>query len=225
MIVTQLSRKPRNGCWQRQNSVTTDKYIPQLLVTRNARRVTFHHLLIVFLWISVVHMDHWTNKTLRLTLLLLLASVGAYGCLSDSSADDPEPRTEFSALGAEFSELVKSTNTSTGIFTQKSTKVLDNQEDFLAELAMYTSVATEDVDFSNHKVLLVDMGQRNSGGYEIAVEQVEDHPDYVAAKVKLSKPAEDCIVSAVLSNPYQFIQITTRKEVLVVEELEIVSCG
>ena len=151
-------------------------------------------------------------------LLLSVLGVGTSGCVSVSSADTPAP-------GSEFFELYSGQYTDSGSFTSKTTRVITSQSEFEAELARYTSAAPALVDFSAGKVLLVDMGERRSGGHAIRVESVTVQPDHVVARVRLTKPGPGCVVTTVLTNPWQFVQILTDREVLVEEELVVTDCA
>jgi hypothetical protein len=96
--------------------------------------------------------------------------------------------------------------------------------DYAAELANYTSATPVSVDFTTGKVLLVDMGVRNTGGYSVAVMSVDVGTNSVVANIRLLKPGSGCAVTASITNPYQFVFIPSLKEILVSETLEVVNC-
>lgn len=153
-----------------------------------------------------------------LMLLLSVLGLGVAGCVSVSSADTPAP-------GSEFFELYSGQYTDSGSFTSKTTRIVTSQGEFETELARYTSAAPVLVDFAAGKVLLVDMGERSSGGHAIGVVSVAVQPDYVVARVRLTKPGPGCVVTTALTNPWQFVQILTDREVLVEEELVVTDCA
>ena len=150
---------------------------------------------------------------LALSVVLLCLS----GCNGESRAQSPSPESQ-------FAELNKGHITENGIPTKKQTKVLLSQMDYAAELANYTSATPVSVDFTTGKVLLVDMGVRNTGGYSVAVMSVDVGTNSVVANIRLLKPGSGCAVTASITNPYQFVFIPSLKEILVSETLEVVNC-
>lgn len=111
-------------------------------------------------------------------------------------------------------------------FTKKQLRVITSQQEYAATLADYSSEAPQQLDFNAGRVLLVDMGQRATGGFTIEVKSVgQQKRSAVIANVQLTKPGSTCLVTQALTNPYQFVYIPTRKEILVSERLSIFECG
>ncbi len=151
-------------------------------------------------------------KRVLLLLTLSLAGIMLSSCMDSSSADEQT-----------FREVNSGDNIENAIFTTKQSKVITRQNDYNAELAIYTSDIPETIDFTMQKVLLVDMGMRSSGGHAIYVTSVEVSENFVTANVTLVTPG-NCPANAVLTNPYQFVVIPTQKEILISETLEIRNC-
>jgi len=63
------------------------------------------------------------------------------------------------------------------------------------------------VDFSKEYVIAVFTGQKSTGGHSIAVASVSDEGNVRTVAVTLTKPGEGCIVTQVLTNPYQIIAV------------------
>ncbi len=145
-------------------------------------------------------------------------TLGMNGCNADVKAD-----VEFDNIA--FSILYGTDYINNGSFTTKSHKVITNQSDYDEELLNYLTTQDSTIDFTTSNVLLVDMGQRNSGGYAIEVTKVEEYDDYAMATVKLTKPGENCTVSEALTNPFKFVEIPSKKELLITEELSITTCN
>ena len=59
-----------------------------------------------------------------------------------------------------------------GNFTSRVSWVFHSQDDYDNALTTYTDEYSETLDFSEGRVLLVDMGLRNTGGYSINVTSV-----------------------------------------------------
>jgi len=147
--------------------------------------------------------------------LLLGVTLSLSGCADEATAEDPLPESE-------FSELQSGLHADND--TQKQSKVIVNQEDYDKALLVYTSASPESIDFVTGKVLLVDMGQRNTGGYSIKVTSVDISENYVVAQVNLMQPGQNCLVTDAITNPYQFVFIPTQKEILITERITLEEC-
>ncbi len=117
-----------------------------------------------------------------------------------------------------------------GYYTQnlskRQTKVITSQQEYAATLAAYTDEQPQEVDFNAGRVLLVDMGPRPSGGFSIEVTSVKARKgSAVVADVVLTRPGASCFVTTSITNPFQFVYIPTRKEILVSESLINFECG
>ena len=141
----------------------------------------------------------------------------ALGCAGLASAESVSPGLPFVVLNSGY-------HTQTGLNTKKQTKVITSQTDYATELANYTYATPALVDFTLGKVLLVDMGIRNTGGYSIGVTSVSATYNSVLANVLLVKPGPGCIVTQAITNPYQFVYIPSTQEVLVSESLQLLVC-
>ena len=157
------------------------------------------------------------KRALCISVFLVCLSV-LPGCGGGSNAATlPSPESQFVVLK-------EGTLPEGGVFTKKQAKVISTQADYAAELAIYTSVAPGSVDFTKGKVLLVDMGLRSSGGHSIRVASIDVADSWVVANVELVKPGLQCITTASLTNPYQFIFIPTLKEILLSEKVVVTIC-
>ncbi len=152
-------------------------------------------------------------------LLALLVSAAAMFPLS---ACGGKSGAESQLSGSQYVELNSGVNTPTP--TKKEIKVISSQGDYAAELANYSSAAPTLVDFSKGNVLLVDMGERLSGGHSVGVTSVDVAEDSVVANIRLVKPGKACNVTLGVTNPYQFVFIPSLKEILVSESLEVTNC-
>jgi len=156
---------------------------------------------------------------MRIVFLLLLSgiAISISACVDNSIADDPFPESI-------FSEAKSGIHTDNGTYTQKQSKVIVNQPDYDQELLAYTAAKPASFDFLTGKILLVDMGKRNTGGYSIEVTSIEVNKNDVIAHVNLTKPGQNCLVTDVLTNPYQFVFIPTQKEILITERVTREEC-
>lgn len=70
------------------------------------------------------------------------------------------------------------------------------------------------VDFDEKTVIAVVMGQKPTGGYSVSLRQLEVGRDKIQFLVEELMPSSNCIVTQVITNPYQIIAIDkTEKEI------------
>ncbi len=152
-------------------------------------------------------------------ILVLSACTLINACGSDAEANEEEPGVDLEI------DVTHENSLSSGVFTGKGSRVIHNQEEYEELLLAYNEESSNVLDFSEGRMLLVDMGQRNTGGYSINVENVIEHDEYVIANVVLYKPGEYCIVTLAFTNPFKFVWIPSTKEILINESLETYSCN
>jgi len=123
-----------------------------------------------------------------------------------------------------FDELHKGLFIVDGRSSSKTIKVINSEADYKKILATYTRDPAKAVDFEKGNVLLLDVGQRNTGGFSVAVSSVEEHEKYVVVKVAIINPAPGCMLFQAFTNPFQFTYIATHKNLLIVEEMQYHNC-
>lgn len=110
-------------------------------------------------------------------------------------------------------------------YTRKQTRVITSQEEYNEAVVIYTSSPPLPIDFSKGSVLLVDMGPRPTGGYWVEVESVNSTmKGAVVVAVRLWKPGRRCLTTQALTNPFQFVFISSKQEILVSEKLATFVC-
>jgi len=150
-----------------------------------------------------------------LVLAVCIPVLSSCGGESNAGASPPE---------AQFVVLNEGLFTESGITTKKQAKIISTQADYAAELVIYSSATPGPVDFTKGKILSVDMGPRNTGGYSIRVASADVADNWVVANVELVKPGPQCITTQAISNPYQFVFIPTLKEILLSERVVVINC-
>ena len=150
-------------------------------------------------------------------LLMLIALMSALVACSESGAQSAIPDLP-------YVELAKGEYTQNGLPTRKQTKIISSQSEYAAELANYTSAAAATVDFAQGKVLLIDMGSRDTGGYSVSLTRAYDAGEWVQTAITLVLPGAGCAVSQAATNPYQFVFIPSQKEILISESLRKTAC-
>ena len=70
-------------------------------------------------------------------------------------------------------------------------------------------------DINNSNYVILNMGQKNTGGYSIDVEKVEETDSNIIITVKENNPAPDAMLMQVITYPYTVIKVNSKKEIIV----------
>ncbi len=107
----------------------------------------------------------------------------------------------------------------------KQLKVIDNEADYHAELAIFSAGPAPSVNFNTHFVIALEMGWAPSAGYSLSPMAVEEHSDGIRVLALTTVPGDGCMVASVLTYPYHFIAVPRhRGPVLFQESLVKGSC-
>lgn len=94
---------------------------------------------------------------------------------------------------------------------QQSYEVIDNQEDLIK---LYRTVKDEEipeVDFSKSRIVALFMGEKNTGGYAIGIDEIKEVKDKVIIKVKKSSP--NGMATMAFTQPYMIARVDTTKKI------------
>lgn len=70
-------------------------------------------------------------------------------------------------------------------------------------------------DINNSNYVILNMGEKNTGGYSIGVESVEETDKNIIITVKEKSPAPDAMVMQVITYPYTVVKVHSKKEIIV----------
>ena len=70
-----------------------------------------------------------------------------------------------------------------------------------------------DINTSNYVVL--NMGEKNTGGYSIEVEKVEETDKNIIITVKENSPGPDEMVMQIITYPYTILKVNSKKEIII----------
>lgn len=70
-------------------------------------------------------------------------------------------------------------------------------------------------DISNSNYVILNLGEKNSGGYSIGVEKVEEIDKNIIITTKENSPSPDAMVTQVISYPYTVVRIHSKKEIII----------
>ncbi len=162
-------------------------------------------------------------------LILVLAVLGAllitYGRNTTSSSQTATVSETATERIAEASFVGITYGTQSEI--KKRTNYLITSEEGLAKLwkLVQTNVPEPKVDFTTHSVIAVFAGQKPTGGYSITVKKIEDGEKRNVV-VTLTSPGADCIVTQIITEPYQIVTVPITSLSFTHNNLETTtSCG
>ncbi|WP_428241340.1 protease complex subunit PrcB family protein [Gynuella sp.] len=131
---------------------------------------------------------------------------------------------EADTLKGNVEVLHQGTYINSGVYTSKTLRVFEDQASYEAALLGYTDADAQLIDFTTHKVVLVDIGQKNTGGYGVNVADTESEDGYLTVTAVTSVPGKGCGVTDALTNPYVFVSINTTQDILFSETLKVEEC-
>lgn len=70
-------------------------------------------------------------------------------------------------------------------------------------------------DISNSNYVILNMGEKNTSGYSIGIENVEETDKNIVITIKENAPAQDAMVMPVISYPYTVVKIHSKKEIII----------
>jgi PrcB C-terminal len=74
-------------------------------------------------------------------------------------------------------------------------------------------IKPEDIKTANF--IILNLGEKTTGGYSINVESVEETANQIILTIKEIKPKSDDFVTDVMSNPYTIVKINSKKEIVI----------
>lgn len=98
---------------------------------------------------------------------------------------------------------------------RQSYEVIDNHDDLNKLYALIKDELVPNVDFAKSRIVALFMGEKNTGGYAIGIEEIKEEGNKVIIKVKKSYP--DGMATMALSQPYMIAKIDTTKKIEFVE--------
>ena len=140
------------------------------------------------------------KKVISVLVILVLVSCGVKKNSDGTSKILYEVLTEQSDGGGniKFFEILTEPN---------EIKMLENDPHLKAKM--------KQDDISNSNYVILNMGEKNTGGYSIGVEIVEETDKNIIITVKENNPAADAMVTQAITYPYTVIKVHSKKEIIV----------
>lgn len=70
-------------------------------------------------------------------------------------------------------------------------------------------------DINTSNFIILNSGEKPSGGYSISVEKVEETASQIIVTVKENGPAAGEMATSVMTNPYTIVKINSKKEIVI----------
>jgi hypothetical protein len=140
------------------------------------------------------------KKVVLLFLALVLVSCGASSSKSSKKKPLFEVLTQQTDGGASirFFEILTEPN---------EIKMLQNDDN------LKKKIHPDDIKTSNF--IILNMGEKTSGGYAIGVESAVETDTSIIITVKETSPAPDAMVTQALTNPFCVVRINSKKEIVI----------
>ena len=164
------------------------------------------------------------NKTI---LLIFFTSVITVLSSCNANKSTVKTATESNSQVIDFRELNTGTNSG---FSEKTNEAIYNQIEYnnaweRAFSKYFQKPKPQKIDFENKQLILVAMGERNSGGYKIRVKSVEESETNIIVIIEETKPGNSCLTTSVMTYPYQIIEIKKIPKKLIFQtEEKIIDC-
>lgn len=156
--------------------------------------------------------------------LAAVTAFGIVGCLPDSSAGTGDSEGGSKGTPVNFSVIESGQHAVSGDLDLRRLEVYDDQASFNESFFEFSNSGEYPVDFSAKRVVLMSLGKRSTGGYEIAATDVRDMETHVTVFVEITRPGDGCVVTQSATSPYQFIEIATVRTVTFEETLTVTEC-
>ena len=69
-------------------------------------------------------------------------------------------------------------------------------------------------DTASSNFVILNMGEKNSGGYAFKIENVEETNDKIIIQVKIISPEKSAVVTDVMTTPYCILKINSKQEIV-----------
>jgi hypothetical protein len=161
-----------------------------------------------------------------LTLLAIAALLGCSTASNRGSSDGARPSSDANRIET----IVKADGHYSEQLEQQLTVVINSEEDLARYWAMvyagYSPVPEPPVvDFSRESIVLVTLGMRGSGGYDVSIDALEEIPEGMRLVITATSPGSNCFVTEALTTPLHIVRTRNLPGVLLFDwRQKVASC-
>lgn len=94
---------------------------------------------------------------------------------------------------------------------KESFEVIDNHIELSKTYKIIKDELVPNIDFAKARIVVLYMGQKNTGGYSIGIEEVREESNKVIVKIKKTYP--EGMASMVITEPFFIAKINTTKKI------------
>jgi PrcB C-terminal len=169
-------------------------------------------------------------KRILFFCLLLVASAGVSVLLANQKTQQEGTPVPFTGLDPKQSGPDRPVTTYSGI-TKPLRVVIRDQDgwrEFWKELFSRQQPVPPlpDIDFSREMLIVVAMGERNTGGFTIMVDAVYEKEKKLQVFVKSTGPGKNCMVTQALTQPVDIVRVLKSDHEVVFRETSVsINCG
>ncbi|TGD59448.1 protease complex subunit PrcB family protein [Flavobacterium humi] len=98
---------------------------------------------------------------------------------------------------------------------QKKYYVIDNNEDLKVLFSQMKEDQVPAIDFKDSNVVVLNMGQKNTGGYDVYPEKILDEGNTIVLTIKEVSPGPGDMVTTALTNPVCVVKVNSKKEIII----------
>jgi hypothetical protein len=138
------------------------------------------------------------KKVISILIVFVLVSCGAKKATSSTALYEVLTEQTDGGGNIKFFEILTEPN---------EIKMLEN-DPLLADKMKQDNI-------SNSNYVILNMGEKNTGGYSIGIEKVEETDQNIIITVKENNPAADAMVTQVITYPYTVVRIHSKKEIII----------
>lgn len=146
-------------------------------------------------------------------------------CKSSKEIVKDEVKKKYSPVT--FVELDSGTNSG---FSEQGNQIIKSQNEYntaweKAYSNLFNKPKPKQVDFETSQLILVAMGEQNSGGHNLKISSAEENNSNIIITIHESKPGNSCITTSVMTYPYQIVSIKkSDKEIIFKTEVKVFDC-
>ena len=112
-----------------------------------------------------------------------------------------------------------------GDFSEKKNTIITNQNEYNAVwTAAFSRFSGQPkpakIDFENHLILLVAMGEKNSGGYSIKIDSIVENEKTIVVTILETSPGKSCTTTSMMTYPYQMVELKSSTKEVVFKTIE-----
>ncbi|MFK7894043.1 MAG: protease complex subunit PrcB family protein [Granulosicoccus sp.] len=166
--------------------------------------------------------------------VLLMTTQFLFGC-SDSETTPQQQQTNLDQSEQQdgFGDSVNFTVLAAGSYfdhnasTAKRIEIYRDPDALNNAIAQFNNSLSEvTTDFGSNQAVLFTLGNRPTGGYSIQAESVLDFGDHIRLTVLTTVyHGNECVTTQAETHPYQVLEISSRKELIIQEQFEVANCA